>query len=151
MFTAEQSLAYLRQALGRSERAHRHDTDAELTALARAMGYLPIVLTQTAAYLVEADLDVPAYLELLADQTRSLDEALPQEDALPDGHRDPVPTVWEITVRRAQELRPAGLARPVLDPVALEAGSLANQTGSGCGSGCPFDTASGFHGLVVRM
>ncbi|WP_406159336.1 FxSxx-COOH system tetratricopeptide repeat protein [Streptomyces sp. NBC_00882] len=115
VFTAGQSLTYLRRALGRSGRGHRHDTDAQLSALADEMGHLPIALAQAAAYLVDADLDVSAYLELLADEARSLDEALPQEDALPDGHRDPVPAVWEISIRRAQELRPAGLARPVLE------------------------------------
>lgn len=115
VFTAEQSLAYLRRALDRTERGHQHDTDAQLAALADEMGHLPIALAQAAAYLVDADLDASAYLELLADQAHSLDEALPQEVALPDGHRDPVPAVWEISVRRAQELRPTGLARPLLE------------------------------------
>ncbi|WP_172633329.1 tetratricopeptide repeat protein [Streptomyces sp. 6-11-2] len=115
VFTEEQSLAYLRRALGRTERGHRHDADAQLAELAHEMGHLPIAVAQAAAYLVDVDLDVSAYLELLADQARSLDEALPQEDALPDGQRDQVPAVWEISVRRAQKLRPAGLARPVLE------------------------------------
>lgn len=115
VFTVEQSLAYLQRRLRWPERGDNPDMDDQLAALAAELGHLPIALAQATAYLVDAELDVPAYRKLLADQARSLEEALPQEDALPDGHNDPVPMVWEISVRRAQKLRPPGLALPILE------------------------------------
>ncbi|WP_307671846.1 tetratricopeptide repeat protein [Streptomyces sp. V4I2] len=114
LFTEAEALTYLTTSLT----GHGHDESAdELTALADDLGYLPLALAQAAAYLIDTGETVAAYRELLADRTAILADATP--DALPDDQALPLAGVWSLSIDRADTLRPAGLARPMLQLAAL--------------------------------
>ncbi|WP_245171161.1 tetratricopeptide repeat protein [Streptomyces decoyicus] len=107
LFTRDEALTYLTTSLtGRDE-----PTD-ELTALARDLGYLPLALAQATAYLIDTGETVAAYRSLLADRTTTLSAIAP--GALPDNQALPLDAAWSLSIDRADTLRPAGLARPML-------------------------------------
>lgn len=114
VFTPKEAAAYLRSALAGHEEAA---PDEELTALAAELGHLPLALSQAAAYIVDAEISVRAYRDLLAGRTsnrvRTLEEVTP--DTLPDEQRHTMAAAWELSVEYANGLRPKGLARPMLE------------------------------------
>ncbi|MGY1502619.1 hypothetical protein ACW4TU_39560 [Streptomyces sp. QTS52] len=114
LFTKDETLAYLTASLA----AHgRTEPEAQLAALAADLGHLPLALAQAAAYLVDPGDDVAAYRALLTDRTTTLADAAP--DALPDEQALPLAAAWSLSIGRADTLRPAGLARPLLHLAAL--------------------------------
>ncbi|MFF2144444.1 tetratricopeptide repeat protein [Kitasatospora sp. NPDC058190] len=116
LFTPNEATAYLRAALA----AHgRYEPAQHLRGLAADLGYLPLALSQAVAYLIDADLNCADYRELLADQTRRLADLLPEPDALPDDQTASVAAAWSLSITRAERLSPAGLARPILQLVAM--------------------------------
>ncbi|MFJ8768822.1 tetratricopeptide repeat protein [Streptomyces clavifer] len=116
MFTPEEASAYLTAAL---EPHHHHEPADELAALAADLGHLPLALAQAAAYLINSAMDCTAYRQLLADRARTFADVLPEPDALPDGHTTTVAAAWSLSIERADRLRPAGLARPLLQLTAV--------------------------------
>ncbi|MFE7570666.1 tetratricopeptide repeat protein [Streptomyces sp. NPDC057539] len=116
LFTPDEATAYLTATLT----AHQHHEPAdELTALAADLGYLPLALAQAAAYLIDSGLDCAAYRHLLADRASTLADILPEPDTLPDDHATTVAAAWSLSIERADRLRPAGLARPMLQLTAM--------------------------------
>ncbi|MCX5278328.1 tetratricopeptide repeat protein [Streptomyces virginiae] len=116
LFTPAESLTYLQQALtvyGRS------DNVADLAALTEALGHLPLALSQAAAYLADTHLDATHYRVRLADRARQLADLLPESEALPDDQPTTVAAAWSLSLERADQLRPAGLARPMLQLSAM--------------------------------
>ncbi|MCX5123284.1 tetratricopeptide repeat protein [Streptomyces sp. NBC_00347] len=116
LFTPAEATAHLRHALtaqGRSE------PEADLAALAEDLGHLPLALSQAAAYLVDTGLSAAAYRTRLADRARQLADLLPEPGELPDDQSAPAAAAWSLSVDRANELRPAGLARPMLQLAAM--------------------------------
>ncbi|MFE5518350.1 FxSxx-COOH system tetratricopeptide repeat protein [Streptomyces virginiae] len=112
LFTAAEALTYLTTSLtGRDESAD------ELIALADDLGHLPLALAQAAAYLLDTGDTVADYRRLLADRTTTLADAAP--DALPDDQALPLAAAWSLSIERADTLRPAGVARPMLHLAAL--------------------------------
>ncbi|WP_260860420.1 NB-ARC domain-containing protein [Streptomyces cupreus] len=111
VFTPEEALAYLTDALPRTEPA------GELAALAEDLGHLPLALSQAAAYLTDTTTPVAGYRQLLASRTTALRDAAP--DALPDGQQVTVAATWALSIEHANRLRPAGLARPLLQLAAF--------------------------------
>jgi tetratricopeptide (TPR) repeat protein len=114
LFAEGQAVTYLAQSLsiyGRQEPVE------QLTALARDLGLLPLALAQAVAYVIDTGLDCAAYRDLLADRATSLADTTP--DALPDDQAAPVAAAWSLSIDRADTLRPAGLARPMLHLVAM--------------------------------
>ncbi|MGW1726260.1 tetratricopeptide repeat protein [Streptomyces sp. NPDC002306] len=109
LFTEDESLAYLTSSLAIRD---RQEPDEQLTALARDLGHLPLALSQTAAYLIDAGIGAAAYRELLADRATLLADTAPE--ALPDGQTQTTAAAWSLSVDRADTLRPVGLARPML-------------------------------------
>ncbi|MGW3957446.1 FxSxx-COOH system tetratricopeptide repeat protein [Streptomyces sp. NPDC004752] len=109
LFTEAESLAYLTAALATHD---RQEPDGHLAALAEDLGQLPLALSQAAAYLIDTGISVSAYRSLLADRTRTLADAVPE--ALPDGQAHSMAAAWALSIDRADTLRPAGLARPLL-------------------------------------
>lgn len=109
LFTEAQALAYLTSALAAHNRVEPED---QLTSLADDLGKLPLALSQAAAYLVDAGISCQTYRGMLADRTLSLADAAP--DVLPDDQTHAVAAAWSLSLDRADTLRPAGLARPVL-------------------------------------
>ncbi|MEU9153614.1 hypothetical protein AB0D59_24410 [Streptomyces sp. NPDC048417] len=90
-------------------------------------------MAQAAAYIIDADLTCASYRELLADRLRKLADVLPEPGALPDDQTATVAATWSLSIERANQIRPAGLARPMLqlasllDPNGIPATVLTSQ------------------------
>ncbi|MDT0346044.1 tetratricopeptide repeat protein [Streptomyces litchfieldiae] len=112
LFTPAEAGAYLATTL--AARGVREDPE-QLVALAQDLGYLPLALAQAAAYIVDRPgLGCADYRERLADRRRTLADVLPEEEALPDEQRTVMAATWSLSVERADQLKPVGLARPML-------------------------------------
>ncbi|MFV5992195.1 NB-ARC domain-containing protein [Streptomyces sp. NPDC056231] len=114
VFTPDEAVAYLTDVLAASG---RNESDTELAALGADLGCLPLALSQAAAYIADAGIRVSAYREQLARQVRRLEDLSP--DALPDDQPDTMAAAWSLSVEYADQLRPAGLARPMLELTAF--------------------------------
>lgn len=110
LFTPAESLAYLREKL-----ADHPDLADGAAALADDLGHLPLALAQATAYLLDEGLTCADYRTRFADRQHALAELLPEPDALPDDHRATVAAAWSLSVERANEARPVGLARPLME------------------------------------
>ncbi|MGW2464483.1 tetratricopeptide repeat protein [Streptomyces sp. NPDC001761] len=114
LFTPDEAVTYLTASLhahGRTEPAGR------LEALAGDLGHLPLALSQAAAYLIDSGDDITAYRDLLADRASTLADTAP--DRLPDDQTQALAAAWSLSVDRVDTLRPAGLARPMLQLAAM--------------------------------
>ncbi|WP_228472854.1 FxSxx-COOH system tetratricopeptide repeat protein [Streptomyces cyaneochromogenes] len=116
LFDEAEAIAYLTTALTTPD---ARQSAGELAALASDLGHLPLALSQAATYINDTRRSVTAYRALLADRTRTLAKAVPELDALPDDQPEPLSAAWSLSIDRADALRPAGLARPVLQLSAL--------------------------------
>ncbi|WP_327588247.1 tetratricopeptide repeat protein [Nonomuraea sp. NBC_00507] len=105
-FTEAEARSYLTAKLA------GQDAVAGLDGLAADLGLLPLALAQAAAYIINAAISCATYRQRLA--TRLLAHAVPGEDYLPDGHQRIVTATWELSIDHADQVAPAGLARPVL-------------------------------------
>ncbi|MEU9740167.1 tetratricopeptide repeat protein [Micromonospora chersina] len=113
LFTPAESVAYLEAKLG-ADPARLH----EAAELADDLGHLPLALAQAAAYILDRrTMTCAGYRRRLADQARKLPELIP--NALPDQQSGSVAAIWSMSIERADEFPPAGLARPVLEMAAL--------------------------------
>ncbi|WSN33750.1 tetratricopeptide repeat protein [Streptomyces uncialis] len=114
VFSKREALTYLTTSLAAHGRTEPAD---QLDALVCELGHLPLALAQAAAYLIDTGDTVATYRELLADRTTTLTDTAP--DALPDDQALPLAAAWSLSVDRADTLRPVGLARPMLQLVAM--------------------------------
>jgi hypothetical protein len=114
VFTPAEAADYLTTALAVHDRT---EPAAEVAGLAADMGCLPLALSQAAAYLVDAGKSCATYRTMLADRARTLAELLPE--LLPDGQNHTVAAAWSLSMEYADRLRPAGLARPMLQLAAF--------------------------------
>ncbi|MFE2337293.1 NB-ARC domain-containing protein, partial [Streptomyces coelicoflavus] len=113
VFTQEQAIDHLADALAAYGRTEPTD---ELAALAADLGYLPLALSQAAAYLADTGTTATAYRRALADRAITLGELAP--DVLPDHQSHTVDAAWTLSIDHADTLRPVGLARPLLQLIA---------------------------------
>jgi len=110
VFTPCEADAYLRATLADRSRLLKGADE-----LAHNLGYLPLALAQVAAYLLDRDLTCSEYCTRLADQRTKLTELLPGPgELLPDDHRTTVAATWSLSLRLADRMAPASLARPLL-------------------------------------
>ncbi|MCK9898182.1 tetratricopeptide repeat protein [Frankia sp. AgB32] len=116
LFREKEAVEYLTQFLAQHR---RREPTTELVALAAALGFLPLALSQAAAYIVDTDLDCLSYRRLLAQRTSRLLHLLPDTESLPDDQQIPVATTWSLSLERAEALAPAALARPLLQVAAM--------------------------------
>ena len=107
LFTTAEATTYLTE-VGRDEPVD------QLAALAADLGRLPLALSQAAAYLADTALDCATYSALLADRARRLPDLLPEPGGLPDQQPATVAAAWSLSIEHADQLRPVGLARPML-------------------------------------
>ncbi|MGW4758690.1 tetratricopeptide repeat protein, partial [Streptomyces chartreusis] len=114
LFTEAEAVAYLTTSLAAQGRDEPAD---QLTALACDLGYLPLALSQASAYLIDSGLGAAAYRDLLADRATKLTDLA--VDARPDEQGVALAAAWSLSIDRADTLRPAGLARPMLHLTAL--------------------------------
>ncbi|HST64370.1 MAG TPA: tetratricopeptide repeat protein [Mycobacteriales bacterium] len=107
LFTPAEAADYLRGKL---------EPYGELTAgaeeLAADLGLLPLALSQAAAYIADRRISCADYRDRLAAQ--GLAAVIPEPAALPDDQALTLSRIWALSVDRADELSPAGLARPAL-------------------------------------
>ncbi|TRO56339.1 NB-ARC domain-containing protein, partial [Streptomyces sp. IB201691-2A2] len=97
-----------------------HEAPDELRALAAELGHLPLALSQAAAYLLDSGIDCATYRRMLADRAIALADITPEPGSpLPDDQTHTVTAAWSLSVDRANELRPRGLARPMLELAAM--------------------------------
>ncbi|MFD0206387.1 MULTISPECIES: DUF7779 domain-containing protein [Saccharothrix] len=122
VFTPDEAHAYLTEALTCT--TDGGDLD-RLAGLAEELGWLPLALSQAAAYLADQPLlTVTAYRGLLADRRRTLAELTPPENALPE-HQRTIAVTWAVSIDRTDRVedpirpRGAGLTRPLLEFAAL--------------------------------
>ncbi|MFE5595753.1 FxSxx-COOH system tetratricopeptide repeat protein [Streptomyces sp. NPDC056549] len=130
LFTPQEAAAYFTAALA----AHnRHEPTDQIDSLAADLGYLPVALAQAAAYIIDTNLACASYRELLTYRIRKLADLLPEPDALPDDQTVTMAATWSLSIERANQIRPAGLARPMLqlaaflDPNGIPATVLTSQ------------------------
>ncbi|WP_333756274.1 tetratricopeptide repeat protein [Streptomyces sp. IBSBF 3352] len=117
LYSPAVSKRYLQSVLGLQA---REQDAAALDRLADDLGHLPLALAQAAAYLYEdRSLTVEQYRALLADRTLLLADVLPDDSSLPDAQQHTVAAAWHLSLRRADELAPLGLARPLLTILCL--------------------------------
>jgi hypothetical protein len=114
LFTPAEAVAYLAAVLASHGRT---EPTSELAALAEDLGRLPLALSQAAAFMADADMTCQDYQALLASRTVTLADASPQP--LPPGHTRTMAVAWDLSVQRADAMRPAGLARPLLQLAAF--------------------------------
>ncbi|MBB6080985.1 tetratricopeptide repeat protein [Streptomyces paradoxus] len=111
LFTEQEAAAYLTATLAAHD---RHEPADQLTGLAADLGHLPLALSQAAAYLIDVDLNCATYRRLLTDRARTLADVLPDGSGLPDDQATTAAAAWSLSVDRADQLPPVGLARPML-------------------------------------
>ncbi|GAA3909797.1 tetratricopeptide repeat protein [Actinoplanes auranticolor] len=112
LFSPAESVQYLRDKLDGDD----HQL-AGADLLAADLGHLPLALAQAAAYMKDRGLDCATYRSRLSE--RKLTDVLPERGALPDDYPAEVATTWSLSIEEADRLRPAGLARPLLELAAL--------------------------------
>ncbi|MBN6039992.1 FxSxx-COOH system tetratricopeptide repeat protein [Amycolatopsis sp. 195334CR] len=116
LFTPAEALAYLTDKLP----GHAHAGHADLAGLAEDLGCLPLALAQAAAYLINKPLLTCAdYRARLTGRRSTLRDVLPTEQDLPDEHEQTVAATWSLSIEAADQLDPAGLARPILEFASL--------------------------------
>ncbi|MFF4693493.1 FxSxx-COOH system tetratricopeptide repeat protein [Streptomyces sp. NPDC001307] len=116
LFTPQEAAAYFTAVLAAHD---RHEPTDQINGLAADLGYLPLALAQAAAYIIDADLACASYRELLAGRIRKLADLLPESGALPDDQSATVAATWSLSIERANQIRPSGLARPMLQLAAF--------------------------------
>ncbi|MCA1279454.1 tetratricopeptide repeat protein [Saccharopolyspora sp. 7B] len=114
LFTSSEAVGYIRAKL--TDRPELAEGAAEL---ADDLGYLPLALAQATAYLLDRNLTCADYRRRLADRRRQLAQLLPETGSLPDDHQDTVAATWSLSLDWANQLSPAGLARPLLQLAAV--------------------------------
>jgi NB-ARC domain len=112
LFTPAEAAAYVTAKLAAQGRA---DQPEQIDILAAEMGYLPVALAQATAYIADLGLDCGAYCARLADRRRQLPDLVPERSGLPDDQLKTVAATWSLSVEQADLMRPAGLARPMLE------------------------------------
>ncbi|MFD3762504.1 tetratricopeptide repeat protein [Streptomyces sp. NPDC058622] len=111
VFTEAESLAYLTERLSLYQ---RQEEPHELRALAAELDHLPLALSQAAAYLVDAAMDCAYYRRRLANRATNLADLTPDARMLPDDQKTTLAAAWSLSVESANQMRPHGLARPML-------------------------------------
>jgi hypothetical protein len=111
-FTPEEATSYLSDRLAHTETPSTED----LSALADALGYFPLALSQAAAFLIDTGIGLPSYLRLLADQRESMADLLPSSSPA-DEHGGTVVSTVQLSLERAESL--AATARPMLELISM--------------------------------
>lgn len=116
LFTLQDAAAYLTAVLAAHD---RHAPTDQINSLAADLGHLPLALAQAAAYIIDTNVTCARYRRLLADRLRKLADLLPEPSALPDDQAVTMAATWSLSIEQADRLRPAGLARPMLQLAAM--------------------------------
>jgi hypothetical protein len=115
LYTPQEARAYLRVKLPDEDRG---DDESELVALAAELDYLPLALAQAASFIVDRRETVAGYRRRMHNRRHRMEQLFPA-DALADDYRSTVAATWAISVERADQLAPVGLAGAVLELVSV--------------------------------
>lgn len=110
LFTPEEGVAYVHERIG---------PDSEAVGLAVDLHHLPLALAQATAYMLDRQLECADYRQRFNDRRRHLDDLVPELGALPTEHRTTLATTWALSIERADQLKPEGIAGPMLDLVSV--------------------------------
>jgi transcriptional regulator with XRE-family HTH domain len=119
VFTAAEAHQYLVERLtgGTVQPAHPRVLD-DAAALAEELGFLPVALAQAAAVVLNEGVTCAEYRRRFAGRSSGFDRLFPA-DAGADDYAHTVSTTWSLAIERADQLPPAGLARPALQLAAV--------------------------------
>jgi hypothetical protein len=123
VFTPAEASAYLHRRL-----AHHPQLADNLEDVAADLGYLPLALSQAAAFILGEEILCSTYRRRFADRSQSLDDLVPLPDRLPDDYTRPITAALSLSIEAAERDRPAGLAEQllhlasVLDPAGIPIG-----------------------------
>ncbi len=115
-YTQEEARTYLHERLSAAGRSHL--LDGQATALASALGLLPLALAHAAAYMIAQDAPCSRYLGLFSDSAYRLVELLPLA-ADGEGYGRQVDAALLLSLDAAQMSDPVGLAVPALRLAAI--------------------------------
>ncbi|MFC8198721.1 tetratricopeptide repeat protein [Streptomyces sp. NPDC057298] len=115
-YSAEEAEAYLRERLSSAHADHLLDVRA--TALAVALGFLPLALSHAAAFMVNEDVPCAEYLCRFNDSAARLGDLLPRK-ADTEGYGREVAAALLLSLDVAQASEPVGLAVPVMRLAAI--------------------------------
>jgi hypothetical protein len=119
MFSPAESVEYLHSRLSLDPAAGRTEpADADLAALATALGHFPLALSQAAAFLIDTGMGVSEYRRLVEDDRERLADLFPPSSPA-DGHDRTVATTWRLAAGRAAALAPPGTATRMLELAAV--------------------------------
>jgi tetratricopeptide (TPR) repeat protein len=79
------------------------------------LGCLPLALSHAAAFMTDRRMTCAEYRSAFADRVRRLADLFPEAEALPDEYERTIAVTWSLSVDAADNLTPAGLARPLLE------------------------------------
>lgn len=117
LYTPEEARAYLRRRLTDAGHPHLYDPD-EAGQLAEELGHLPLALGHAAAYMINKRCSTGGYLQRFRDTGNKLNDLLPP-NADTEGYGRPVTTALLISLSAVQAADTTGLARPLLELIAL--------------------------------
>jgi tetratricopeptide (TPR) repeat protein len=109
VFSENEADRYLSEKLRRRPGAL---TQSDL--LPEDLGWLPLALSQAAAYIVDRDIDCATYRTRFADRSRTLGQLEPETSVIPDGYHATIAVTWSLSIEAADRLTPTHLAKPVL-------------------------------------
>ncbi|MGC5009032.1 tetratricopeptide repeat protein [Streptomyces sp. DT203] len=116
VYSPDEADAYLRERMRGHDMGHLLDKRA--SALAEALGHLPLALGLAAAHMINEELSCTAYLRLFTDRGTRLEEALP-ETADSEGYGRQITVALLLSLDAAQAADSTGLALPILRLSAL--------------------------------
>ncbi|WP_371598306.1 tetratricopeptide repeat protein [Streptomyces sp. NBC_00564] len=117
LYTPEEAHAYLHRRLTDAGHPHLYDPD-EAGRLAEELGHLPLALGHAAAYMINKRCSTGDYLQRFRDTGNRLNDLLPA-NADTEGYGRPVTTALLISLSAVQAADTTGLARPLLELIAL--------------------------------
>jgi hypothetical protein len=116
LFTPQEAIIYLQDKLPADEEPE--ERDREVAALAEDLEYLPLALAQAASFILDRQETVAGYRRRFHDRRRRLEQLFPA-DALADDYRSTAAATWAMSVERADQLTPVGIAGAVLELVSV--------------------------------
>ncbi|WP_328978415.1 tetratricopeptide repeat protein [Streptomyces canus] len=116
VYTPDEAHGYLHARL--TGEGMTHLLDDHTSALAEALGHLPLALSHAAAYMINEELTCTAYLNLITNQTTRLQHVLP-ETADAEGYGRQITATLLLSLSAVQASDTTGLAIPALSLTAL--------------------------------
>jgi tetratricopeptide (TPR) repeat protein len=120
VFSPAEAAGYLRHRL-----AGQAGLIDDANGVAADLGFLPLALSQAAAFMADEQVTCTDYRRRFADRRHQLDDLVPDRHELPDDYRRTVAATLSLSIGAANQRRPAGLATPllllasVLDPAGI--------------------------------